>query len=412
MLTYRSHSTALYDLEGDKGVTHFGAYRSSCWISTVPSSGLLLSPEASSGCTCGFPIKCSVVLAPKSNASQPWSVFVTHGPMTPVKNFAINFGPPGDMKDDENRVWFAYPNPKTDLPVWSRFPNHGVKFDLKEDIQEGMGFFSYDFRGKEIANSDKPWLFTSGCVGMKSVEIPLVDDLMGEQPAEYTVRLGFSARRTDKKGKRIFDVLLQGEEVLEDFEILSEAGSPDVALVKEFKNIPVLNTLKLELRSNQSTPSESEAALINFIEIIRQDPIIIAEAKNNQISDAEANKLLKKAKGPGLEKTEALACFHNVLEAAQKDELKIRALEGMREIADPSSLTRISRYIRDTEPVLSEYQEINVELKDLAVEVYIAIALKESDKQITERMLQYALAFSSEEMKASIEKRLEGNTLN
>ena len=140
MLTYRSHSTALYDLEGDKGVTHFGAYRSSCWISTIPSSGLLLSPEASSGCTCGFPIKCSVVLAPRNNASQPWSVYVTHGPMTPVKHFSINFGPPGDMKDDENRVWFAYPNPRTDLPVWSRFPDHGVKFDLKEDIHEGKAF--------------------------------------------------------------------------------------------------------------------------------------------------------------------------------------------------------------------------------------------------------------------------------
>jgi len=329
-----------------------------------------------------------------------------------VKNFAINFGPPGDMKDDENRVWFGYPNPRTDLPVWSRYPNHGVKFDLKEDIHEGMGFFCSDFRGKEIENSDKPWLFTSGCIGLKSIEVPLIDDLMGEHPAEYTVRLGFSATGNDKKGKRIFDVLLQGEEVLSDFEVLSEAGGPDIAVVKEFTDISVENILKLELRSNESKPSASEASLINYIEIIRQDPVLIAEAEKNQISEAYANKLLKKAKDPGSNKTEALECLHNVLDAAQTDKLKIQALEGMKEIADPSSLARISGYIRDTDPVLSEYRETSEKLKNLAAEVYVAIALKESDNQKTERMLQYALAFSNDELKKTIEESLGGQALN
>ena len=414
MLTYRSHSTALYDLEGDKGVTHFGAYRSSCWISTIPSSGLLLSPEASSGCTCGFPIKCSVVLVPKNNASQPWSVYVTHGPMTPVKNFSINFGPPGDMKDDENRVWFAYPNPRTDLPVWSRFPDHGVKFDLKEDIHEGMGFFSSDFRGKEIENSNKPWLFTSGCIGLKSIEVPLIDDLMGEQPAAYTVRLGFSARGDDKKGRRIFDILLQGEDVLNDFEVISEAGGPDIAIVKEFKNIPVANVLKVEMRSNKSMPKASEASLINYIEIIRQDPVQIAEVQKKQISATYANQLLETAKDSDSDKTKALACLHNVLDAAPTDDLKYQALEGMKKIADPSSLAEISGYIRDTDPVLSEFQETSEELINLAAEVYVAIAknLIETDKQKGARMLQYALAFSNDELKETIEKSLNGNAIN
>ncbi|MBA7565518.1 Outer membrane protein assembly factor BamB [subsurface metagenome] len=414
MLSYRSQSTALYDLEGDKGVTHFGAYRSSCWISTIPSNGLLLSPEASSGCTCGFPIKCSVVLAPKKNASQPWSVYVTHGPMTPVKNFSINFGPPGDMKDDENTVWFAYPNPRTDLPVWSRFPNHGVKFDLQEEIYEGMGFFSSDFRGKVIKNSNKPWLFTSGCIGLKSIEVPLIDDLMGEQPAEYTVRLGFSARVNDKKGKRIFDVLLQGEHVLNDFEILSEAGGPEIAIVKEFKNIPVDNILKVVMRSKKSTLTASEAPLINYIEIIRQDPIQITEIQKKPISETYAIKLLETAKDPDLEKTKALVYLHNVLNAAQTNDLKYQALEGMKKIADPSSLTQISCYIRDTDPVLSEYQETSEELKNLAAEVYVAIAgnLMLTDKQKGARMLQYALAFSNDELKVTIEKSLKSNVIN
>jgi hypothetical protein len=33
--------------------------------------------------------------------------------MTPVKQFSINFGAPSDYKDEEGKVWFAYPNPNT-----------------------------------------------------------------------------------------------------------------------------------------------------------------------------------------------------------------------------------------------------------------------------------------------------------
>ena len=40
--------------------------RPGCWINAIPAGGLLLIPEASSGCTCAFPIQASLAFAPRT----------------------------------------------------------------------------------------------------------------------------------------------------------------------------------------------------------------------------------------------------------------------------------------------------------------------------------------------------------
>ena len=286
-LFYRSSSTAFYDLAQDRGVTIFGAYRPGCAISVIPAGGVLLSPEASAGCTCSFPIRCSVALKRKPQRPQPWTVFVTHGAMSPVKHFAINFGAVADMKDDEGIVWFGYPNPKT---VYSQnhFPNYGVKFDLQDKVLEGMGYFCHDFKEVDIAGTDKPWLFTSGCFGLSRCELPLLDDTAGQKPTLYTVRLGFNALPGDQRGQRVFDIKLQDQVVLKNFDILKTAGKSNKAIVKEFKGVRVgagvrqkdrktgtlENVLVVELVPKSANPQINQAPVINFIEVIRADPQI------------------------------------------------------------------------------------------------------------------------------------------
>ena len=39
--------------------------RPSCWLSNLPARGLLLKPEASTGCGCTFAMQTSIVLAPR-----------------------------------------------------------------------------------------------------------------------------------------------------------------------------------------------------------------------------------------------------------------------------------------------------------------------------------------------------------
>jgi hypothetical protein len=273
-LFYRSACTAFYDLEQDNGVTIFGAYRPGCAISVIPAGGVLLSQEAAAGCTCAYPVRCSLAMIRKPRRAQPWTVYVTPGELTPVKRFTVNFGAPADRKDYEGTVWFSYPNPKT--RSYTHFPNYGVKFNLRAKTLPGMGYFCHDFKGVDIAGTDKPWLFTSGCRGMMRCEVPLTDDVAGENSAVYTVRLGFNALPEDREGRRVFDIKLQDKVVLENFDILATAGYADRAVVKEFKGIRAGSAMVLELIAKTANPNPDQAPIINFIEVIREDSIKVA----------------------------------------------------------------------------------------------------------------------------------------
>jgi len=267
-LFYRSACTAFYDMEQDNGVTIFGAYRPGCAISVIPAGGVLLSQEAAAGCTCSYPVRCSLAMIRKPQRAQPWTVYVTPGELTPVKRFAVNFGAPADKKDDEGGVWFGYPNPNT--RSYTHFPNYGVKFDLKVRTLPEMGYFCHDFKGLDVAGTDKPWLFTSGCRGLVRCEVPLTGDNAGESSALYTVRLGFNALPGDHQGRRVFDIKLQDKIVLEDFDILATAGNANRAVIKEFNGIEAGSALALELLAKTANPKKDQAPIINFIEVIRE----------------------------------------------------------------------------------------------------------------------------------------------
>ena len=197
----------MYDVEEDKGVDHFGGIRPGCWINMIPANGLMMMPEASSGCTCSFAIRCSLVMANKpERVTSNWTVFINHGDQKPVKHLAINFGAPGDKRDDEGTMWFAYPRPRAYSGIGYGY--YGVKFKLSEEVLEGMGPYCRDYRGVEIKRSDKPWLFTSGYRGLVSCKLPLIDEAAGQDQGRYTVRMGFNAINGDKRGNRVFDVKL------------------------------------------------------------------------------------------------------------------------------------------------------------------------------------------------------------
>jgi len=276
-LFYRSSCSAMYDIERDSGVVLFGGIRPGCWISMIPASGLLLAPEASSGCTCSYPLRCSFALVRKPKRERPWSVFVNQTLLdeqggvipstydTPVKHLAVNFGAPADKKDEHGTLWFGYPNPRT-VYTKNHFSNYGVKFDLQETILEGMGYFRSTSLGRNIEGTNTPWLFTSGCTGLTSCMVPLTETK--QEPGAYTVRLGFCAPAGDKAGQRVFDIKLQDKIVLRNFDITRDAGQSGKSVVKEFSAIPVVDNLKLELVPQNGNPRKQHAPVISFLEII------------------------------------------------------------------------------------------------------------------------------------------------
>lgn len=55
----------MFDLKSGERVVLDNAVRPGCWINIIPAGGLILVPEASAGCTCGYPIQTSVALIPR-----------------------------------------------------------------------------------------------------------------------------------------------------------------------------------------------------------------------------------------------------------------------------------------------------------------------------------------------------------
>ena len=66
-LLYRGvgRKVSLWDRETET-VTNWPRLRPSCWLSTIPASGMLLMPEAGGGCSCGGWMETSVGFKPKS----------------------------------------------------------------------------------------------------------------------------------------------------------------------------------------------------------------------------------------------------------------------------------------------------------------------------------------------------------
>jgi outer membrane protein assembly factor BamB len=65
-LFWRGGSPWMYDIGPNGGPRQLNKVsRPGCWINIIPAGGLVLIPESSSGCTCGFPLQTSMAFIPK-----------------------------------------------------------------------------------------------------------------------------------------------------------------------------------------------------------------------------------------------------------------------------------------------------------------------------------------------------------
>ena len=70
-LFFRAGNPTMCDLATGQNAKVNLVSRPGCWINSIPAGGLLLIPEASSGCTCNFPLQTSMAFIPESLLADP-----------------------------------------------------------------------------------------------------------------------------------------------------------------------------------------------------------------------------------------------------------------------------------------------------------------------------------------------------
>ncbi len=65
-LFFRNMGSQAYDTVSGQTFWTSSISRPSCWLNDIPAGGLVLMPEASTGCDCAFAMQVSIVLAPKA----------------------------------------------------------------------------------------------------------------------------------------------------------------------------------------------------------------------------------------------------------------------------------------------------------------------------------------------------------
>ncbi|MCC6420310.1 MAG: PQQ-binding-like beta-propeller repeat protein [Gemmataceae bacterium] len=240
LLTFRSGAAGYFDLCGDSGTGNFGGFRSSCTNNLVVAGGVLTAPDYTRTCTCLYQNQSSLGLVHDPDAEM-WTTFGVSSVKGTIQRVGVNFGAPGDRKDEAGTLWLEFPS------VAGKSPAVPVKvapakvelFRRHESAVEGNGL---------------KWVAASGVKGVETVTVGLS---AGEAGRTYTVRLHFLEPDRLKAGQRVFDVALQGREVLKAFDVAREAGGPNRSVVKEFRGVRVTDELTVTFRPSANAAVRS-----------------------------------------------------------------------------------------------------------------------------------------------------------
>ncbi len=252
LLTFRSGAAGFYDIERDGGTGNFGGFKSGCTSNLVAANGVLNAPDYTRTCTCSYQNQTSLAFV--HDPDTEWWTFNNYKwDKKRVLRAGINFGAPGDRRTDSGTLWLDFPSkggPSPDLPLQAA-PKTATWHRMHS---------SY------IKSGPLPWVASSYCKGASKITIQLNEE---ETPAApYTVKLIFCEPEPIKAGQRIFNVTLQGNIILRDFDILKETSGPLRTIIKTAGTVSVGKTLTLEL-----SPAEgSLPPVLSGIELINLTP--------------------------------------------------------------------------------------------------------------------------------------------
>lgn len=258
LFTLRSGTAAFYDKSVESGTVFLSGPRSGCTNSIIPSGGVLNVPYYYEGCTCSYPLPIGMSLVAMPSKHEQWSCW-GKAEIKPnsIQRIGINFAAPGDRMADDGTLWLDFPS------IGGPSPEPNITATAPIQIR-----YHHSLR---IENDDpKPWVSASMVEGLEHFRL---GDM---KPGPYTVRLYFAAPETHQRRDSLQQVdtdassnqqniRLQGQTVLQDFDIRKESAGTMCGICRVFRDIEVEHDFTLELSA------ENGMTRISGIELIRQD---------------------------------------------------------------------------------------------------------------------------------------------
>ncbi|MEO2025132.1 MAG: PQQ-binding-like beta-propeller repeat protein [Fuerstiella sp.] len=245
--TLRAGTPAFYDKTAESGTVFLSGPRSGCTNSVIPAGGLLNVPYFYEGCTCSYPLPTAMSLVAMPESHEQWSAWGDSEPGPgSIQRIGLNFGAPGDRITRNGTLWLDYPSVGGPSPK------------ITVDTSPEKPTFAYRHSVWMKAGGEWPWVAASVVEGLEQLT------LHNLKPGRYTVRLLFAEPDNLKPRDRVQTVSLQGQVVLRDFDVLSQAGSPMHGIVRQIKDVEVEDVLLLNLLATKGQ------SLISGLEVIRQ----------------------------------------------------------------------------------------------------------------------------------------------
>jgi Malectin domain len=251
LLTFRSASAGFVNLDVFEGTGSLGGFKAGCSANLIVANGVLNSPDYTRTCQCPYQNQTSLALV-----NMPWmtywanSNYIWSGKQ--IKNLGLNLNAPGDRTSDKNILWLEFPNvagASSEIPVKIDTVNY---YEIRKDPIS-------------VVSESTPWISASAIGGIRSMEITLSkEDFVPE--SSYRVNLYFSEPENMQKGDRIFDVIIQEDKVMVDFDIIGETGKKDKEIVKSFSGIVAGNTMTIKMNPKQGN------TILSGVELIQENP--------------------------------------------------------------------------------------------------------------------------------------------
>lgn len=251
--TLRAGTPAFYDKTAESGTVFLSGPRSGCTNSIIPSGGLLNVPYFYEGCTCSYPLPTAMSLVAMPESHEQWSSWgETQLKPQSIQRIGLNFGAPGDRITRDGTLWLDCPSVGGPSP---KVHAKSVPVNLKSTYRHSLWM-------KDDGNS--PWVSGSAVEGLQQLTL---HDL---KPGRYTVKLFFAELKNASAGDRVQDISVQGQTVLNDFDVLSRAGGEMRPVVHSIEDVVVEDVFTLTLSATRGT------TLISGIELVRNESSVTA----------------------------------------------------------------------------------------------------------------------------------------